>query len=230
MADEIWDRVWAGAPITSDYSLKYLDFMGEIEGMLPSGSRILEAGCGTGQTLSCFSRRHDTVGLDMSRRALGLSRARCRSVLLGDIRAMPFRDNSFDLVYNSGVIEHFREPENIGAIREMARVVKKTGTVIVIVPNTLCPWYRAGKLVAGLAKRFEFGYEENYTPGRLRRALEEAGLDVSRVFGLQVFPPLATRNREMAPVDWRRKIGRLERVFPMKEYYAYAVGIAARKS
>src|SRR5512137_693785 len=75
--NEVWDRVWAREPITSDYSLKYLDFMSRVEQGLPAGSQILEAGCGTGQTLSCFSRRHETCGLDLSRRALQLCRARC---------------------------------------------------------------------------------------------------------------------------------------------------------
>ncbi len=229
MADADWDRVWTGNLGTSDYSLKYLDFIREVERDLPDGSRVLEAGCGTGQTLACFSRRHDTSGLDLSRRALGLARKNCRSPVLGDIFAMPFRDGTFDLVYNSGVIEHFREPENTGAIREMARVTRRGGKVIVIVPNTLCPWYRAGKAAAALLGRFEFGYEEDYTPWRLRRAVEEAGLAVLRFFGLQALPPLATRNREIVPLPWRMRIGRFERMLPGKQFYAYAVGIIARK-
>jgi SAM-dependent methyltransferase len=229
MPDAIWDGVWADNLVTSDYSLKYLDFIGELEQTLPEGSRVLEAGCGTGQTLSCFLRRHETHALDISRRALGLARGRCSYPVLGDIFSMPFRDNTFDLVYNSGVIEHFREPENRQAIREMARVTRRHGTVVIIVPNSLCPWYRAGKWMAVMMKRFEFGSEEAYTPWRLRRAVEEAGLSVRVVFGLQALPPLATKNREVAPLAWRRRIGRIERIFPGKEYYAYTVGVIARK-
>jgi SAM-dependent methyltransferase len=230
MGIEIWDRIWSGDRFTSDYSLKYLEFIGEIGRDLPAGSRILEAGSGTGQTLSCFSRGHHTVGLDISVRALELSRGSCESPVRGDILSMPFRDESFDLVYNSGVIEHFKEPENLRAIREMARVTKREGMVIVIVPNSLCPWYRAWKWVATRRKKFEFGYEEDYTPGRLRRALDEAGLSVSRIFGLQALPPLATGKRELLPVAWRRAIGAFERLLPMKQYFAYTVGIVARKS
>lgn len=229
MGEEIWDRIWTGDRVTSDYSLKYLEFIGEIERDLPAGSWILEAGSGTGQTLSCFSRRHHTIGLDKSLPAIELSRASCESPVRGDILSMPFRDDSFDLVYNSGVIEHFREPENVRAIREMARVVKKGGAVVIIVPNSLCPWYRAGKWAAEQMRKFEFGYEEDYSPGRLRRALEEAGLSVCRIFGLQALPPLATRNRALLPMAWRREIGKVERLLPMKQYYAYTVGIVARK-
>jgi len=48
MGEEIWEKVWTKNLITSDYSLKYLDFIMEIETNLPEGSKILEAGCGTG--------------------------------------------------------------------------------------------------------------------------------------------------------------------------------------
>jgi SAM-dependent methyltransferase len=142
---------------------------------------------------------------------------------------MPFKDNTFDLVYNSGVIEHFQEPDNVEAIREMGRVTKANGKVIVIVPNSLCLWYRMAKFTAVVLKGFEFGYEEDYTPGRLRSAVGAAGLIPEGTFGLQVLPPLATNDRELLPEPYRKKMVELEKHFCHKENYAYAVGIIARK-
>jgi ubiquinone/menaquinone biosynthesis C-methylase UbiE len=229
MGEEIWDKVWTKNLITSDYSLKYLDFMMDIEKNMPAGSKILEAGCGTGQTLSYFSRTHDTVGLDISPAALDLAASNCKYPVLGSIFNIPFRDNTFDLVYNSGVIEHFKDPENIAAIKEMARITKPNGRVIIIVPNTLCLWYMAGKFVAVLMKNFEFGYEEDYSLKRLSYAITAAGMSIEKSFGLQVLPPLATNDREVLSLGWRKKIGRVESYFPKKEYYAYTVGIIAQK-
>ncbi len=83
----------------------------------PEGSTVLEAGCGTGQTLSRFSTRHNTVGLDISQAALNLARSNCKNPVLGSIFEIPFKDNTFDLVYNSGVIEHFKDPDNVAAIQ-----------------------------------------------------------------------------------------------------------------
>lgn len=229
MGEEIWEKVWTKKLITSDYSLKYLDFMQGIEKSLAQGSLVLEAGCGTGQTLALLSERHESTGLDISRAALNIARNNCKNPVLGSIFTIPFRDNTFDLVYNSGVIEHFEDPTNIAAIQEMARVTRPSGRVVIIVPNTLCLWYRAGKSVAVIMKNFEFGYEEDYSPGRLKTAAARAGLVVEKTFGLQALPPLATNDREILPVRLRKIIGLVEKAFPKKQYYAYTVGIIARK-
>ena len=224
-----WEKVWSKELITSDYSLKYLALMQEIGKQLPQGARVLEAGCGSGQTLALFSRGCETVGLDISPAALGLARKNCTDPLLGSIFSIPFCDNSFDLVYNSGVIEHFPYPANIAALREMGRVLKPSGLMIVIVPSSLCIWYRAGKSIAVLLKNFEFGYEEDYSPSRIIATAKEAGLTIEKVFGLQALPPLATNSIEILPLSFRRKLGSIERFFPKKEYYAYTVGIIAGK-
>lgn len=229
MGEEIWDKIWRKNLITSDYSLKYLDFISEIEKDLQKDSKILEAGCGTGQTLSILSKRHDTFGLDISEAALRLAQNHCRFPVLGSIFNIPFCENTFDLVYNSGVIEHFRYPANVEAVREMARVTKTSGKVIIIVPNTLCLWYKTGKFFAKLTNNFEFGYEEDYSPNRLKDITVRAGLTVEKFFGLQVLPPLATNEREVLRISWRKKIGRIEDLFPFKPYCAYTVGVIARK-
>jgi SAM-dependent methyltransferase len=229
MGEEVWDKVWTKNLITSDYSLKYLDFIQGIEAFLAPGSAVLEAGCGTGQTLALHSARHDTVGLDISRAALDLARNNCKNPVLGSIFEIPFRDNSFDLVYNSGVIEHFEDPTNVAAIREMARVTKPSGRVVIIVPNTLCLWYKAGKAVAVMMKNFEFGYEEDYSPRRLKTTAARAGLVIEEIFGLQALPPLATNDREVLGIGLRKRIGSIETLFPFRQYYAYTIGIIARK-
>ncbi|MCK9307197.1 MAG: class I SAM-dependent methyltransferase [Methanoculleus sp.] len=226
---ELWDRIWGKEQITSDYSIRYLDFMTEIERALPAGSTVCEAGCGTGQTLRIFSPRHRTIGLDISANALRIAKRSCDAPLQGDIFRIPLRNGSCDLVYNSGVIEHFPHPANVAAVAEMARVTRRGGEVIVIVPNTFCLWYKIGKEVAYRMKRFEFGYEEDYSPIRLRATLEDAGIEVGQCFGLQATPVLATNDREILPFPARRKLARLEKYFPLREYYSYAVGIVGRK-
>ena len=50
-----------------------------------------------------------------------------------DVRAIPFRDDSFDAIYSMGTIEHFDETER--AVEEMVRVLKPGGCAIVGVPN-----------------------------------------------------------------------------------------------
>src|SRR5205823_4181922 len=57
-----------------------------------------------------------------------------------DVRALPFRDASFDVIYSMGTIEHFDETEQ--AVREMARVLKPGGCAIIGVPNRHDPFLR----------------------------------------------------------------------------------------
>jgi len=226
---ELWDKIWGKEQITSDYSIRYLDFMTEIERTLPPDSTVCEAGCGTGQTLRIFSSRHRTIGLDISVNALRIAKNSCDAPLQGDIFRIPLRSGSCDLVYNSGVIEHFPHPTNVAAVTEMARITRKGGRMIVIVPNTFCLWYKFGKEVAYRMKRFEFGYEEDYSPFRLKTTLEETGVEVGKCFGLQATPVLATNDREILPFPVRRRLARLEKYFPFREYYSYAVGIVGCK-
>ncbi|OPY36714.1 MAG: hypothetical protein A4E35_01822 [Methanoregula sp. PtaU1.Bin051] len=230
MSEEVWEKVWNKPLITSDYSLKYLGFMERFEKTLPDHATVAEIGCGTGQTLSLFSKRHTTIALDLSPHALVLARKAAEpELILGTIFSIPLRDESCDLVYNSGVIEHFKDPHNTKAVQEMSRITRIGGYVIVIVPNTFCPWYKMGKKVAVALKNFKFGYEEDYSVSRLQNIIEASGLTVIKSFGLQAFPPLATNAHELLPVGIRQAIGRFENILPGKQYYAYAVGIIAQK-
>jgi ubiquinone/menaquinone biosynthesis C-methylase UbiE len=230
MSEEVWEKVWNKPLTTSDYSLKYLDFMERFEKTLPDHATVAEAGCGTGQTLALFSVRHFTIALDISLYALALAQKTANpELVLGTIFSIPLNDGTCDLIYNSGVIEHFKKPHNCEAVKEMARVAKKGGYVIIIVPNSFCLWYQLGKRVAVALKNFEFGYEEDYSLSRLRSVIEASGLSVVLAFGLQALPPLATNARELLPVGLRRTIGCIETILPYKQYYAYAVGIVAMK-
>ena len=53
---------------------------------------------------------------------------------------LPFKANSFDLVWCSEVIEHLRRPST--SIQEMRRVLKPGGTMIITTPNSRCWVYR----------------------------------------------------------------------------------------
>ncbi|UUX91326.1 class I SAM-dependent methyltransferase [Methanoplanus endosymbiosus] len=232
MSEEVWENVWNREHIRSDYSLKYIDFIKEFESSLPEKLNIIEVGCGTGQTLEVFSDNNVTTGIDISKNALKQSKGRCNSQILGDMFYIPFKDCSFDLVYNSGVIEHFPDPQNSAAVREMGRITKKGGYVMIIVPNSYCIWYRAWKSLAYRVQKFEFGYEEDYSVKRLTSLIKDScdDLEIERIFGLQALFPLATNKSEILPENFRKKLGRIEDFLPKKEYYGYAVGVIARKN
>jgi len=227
---DVWDGVWESCTVVSDYSLRYIEFMQGITQDLAPGAIVLETGCGTGQTLRIFSGVVGaTIGLDMSSNAVSLAQKNCDTPVKGDLFHLPFRNGQIDLVYNSGVIEHFKEPMNAVAVMEMIRVLKPDGKLIVIVPNTFCLWYRVWKWVVCHTGTFEFGYEEDYSLFRLKRLFKNLPVVVERFFGLQALPPLATGRKELISLPIRKWLCGIERYLPGQQYYAYAIGVVLRK-
>lgn len=100
---------------------------------LPKGGKILDAGCGTGKLASFWLNEGcDILGIDISDGALAITKKKGVKTMKADIlKGLPFEDNSFDLVYSDGLLEHFVDPEPI--LTELFRVSKQY--VFTIVPR-----------------------------------------------------------------------------------------------
>jgi SAM-dependent methyltransferase len=99
---------------------------------------VLDVGCGTGYTtidILGLDSVCEAVGIDQNLRQLqraerNLSKEKRRVTLSrGDVENLPFKDNSFDAVVSVGAVEYFPDPER--ALKEMVRVVKPNGKVVV---------------------------------------------------------------------------------------------------
>ena len=113
------------------------------------GKEVLDFGCGPGNDLVGFgeySKPRRLVGVDVS--ATSLEQAK-RRLALHDINAelleidcsnlrLPFADESFDHIHCSGVLHHMHEP--VSALREFKRILRRTGTVNVMVYNYESLW------------------------------------------------------------------------------------------
>lgn len=116
----------------------------------------------------------------------------------GDATGLPFADATFDIVTSFSAIEHIPDRKKRKmSIKEMARVVKKGGYVIVTVPNRWNAAWHLWSLRAMREGRTDFGYCYNYSPLELRREMVEAGLkvikfssDYRRTYGLVPFVPI----------------------------------------
>ena len=99
------------------------------------GKKILEVGIGAGTDHLQWARAGaDCSGVDLTDAAIETTSARLSLYGLHsnlqriDAEALPFEDNSFDLVYSWGVIHHSEYPENI--INEIRRVLKPNGVFV----------------------------------------------------------------------------------------------------
>ena len=112
--------------------------------------KIFEPGCGSGMTCAQFAQDgFDITLMDLSPNALKKALTTFENFgqsckfTIGDLFNLPFPDEEFDVVFNQGVMEHFKiagiSPD--AGIQEMLRVVKKGGTLIILVPAYFSPLF-----------------------------------------------------------------------------------------
>lgn len=102
---------------------------------LDPGSVICDVGCGNGRYLtpSCNPSIF-AIGVERSFRLAKAAKNSSLEVALCDNLELPFRDESFDAVLSLSVIHHFSTTERrISAIRELARILKVGGKIVISV-------------------------------------------------------------------------------------------------
>ena len=163
---------------------------------LSSDDRVLDVGCGTGFATAGLLEHVDVVyGLDQSVHQLEKAYAkfgRRGSVRfhVGDAERLPFRDDSFDVVWSSGSIEYWPDP--VATLREFRRVLSPGGQVLVVGPNE--PSEPVRKRLANAMMLF-------YTEERAQEMFEDAGfVDVRhRLMGPDYEPTIAITSVARAP-------------------------------
>jgi SAM-dependent methyltransferase len=106
---------------------------------LPVGSRVLDAGCGSGRTLVELADYGEVTGIELNDEAAELARDRgLGEVVVGRLEELPWDDGTFDLITCLDVIEHV--PDDVGALRELLRVSRPGGWLLVTVPAYQALW------------------------------------------------------------------------------------------
>lgn len=126
------------------------------------------------------------VGMDVSGAVLRAARARYARLVAvrADVRRLPFADGSFDTVISNSTLDHFTSAEEIAVgLRELARVMKPGGCLIVTLDNRANPVIALrGILPFRLLNRLgvvPYYVGATYGPEPLRGALMDAGLVVT---------------------------------------------------
>ncbi len=131
--------------------------------------RVLENGCGVGMYVKKLSAFGGTVtGLEYDRERALEARSRSPLILNAAGESLPLPSSTFDLILSHEVIEHVRDDR--AAVREMARVLKPGGRIVLFCPNRGYPFETHGIYWRG---RYKFGNIPlvNYLPRKWRDRL-----------------------------------------------------------
>lgn len=123
--------------LENNFSKKYdLIVVPTTKKYLEKRSRLLEAGCGHGtNVINLKENGFDCIGIDFAVKTINNLNKRYPNYkfIKGDIRKLPFNNNSFDGYWSLGVIEHFFLGYN-KVFLEMKRVLKRKGFAFITFP------------------------------------------------------------------------------------------------
>jgi SAM-dependent methyltransferase len=143
-------------------------------GDIPAGEtgRILDAGCGTGGLLRRLAHRK-ALGVEIASEGIRFCRQRgLDNVLQASVTELPFRANSFDVVLSIDVLVHQWVPDDVGALREIHRVLVPGGFVLLQVAAYRTLW--SAHDVATLTRH-------RYTRDELAEKIERSGFKMVRI-------------------------------------------------
>ncbi len=166
--------------------------------------RVLDAGCGCGGTTLSLTALGTTVGVDAHPRALAFAARRgALQLVRASVGALPFPDASFDAAISADVLYHRAVSDDAAALREIGRVCRPGGPVLLWLPAY--DWLRSAHDDAVHTVR-------RYDRRRVRALARSAGLEAEQVSGVQApLLPLAIARRLLERRSSGPRVARLQR-------------------
>ncbi len=178
--------------------LQYEALKNEISLNLSSNAKMLDAGCG-----------HDAIVIseysDFVKEAVGVDLVKEFKVkpniktYTADLQSLPFVDNYFDLIISRNVCEHLKDP--LLAFKELKRVLKPRGKIVVTTPNKYCYSSIISSLLPTsfktvlIKKIFGRDAYDNFpvfyrcnTKSRVKKIVNECGLALDKFRGIRNCP------------------------------------------
>ncbi|MEM4134265.1 MAG: class I SAM-dependent methyltransferase [Candidatus Micrarchaeia archaeon] len=165
--------------------------------------KLLDIGCGSGRNLLHFAEKgFDWYGIDFSKEMIKMAIENFtrkninvkRRLKVGDMTELPFPDESFDYIISIASFHHLPKEEQLKAIKEMKRVLKENGEMIISVWNkysfkrigfwfsgkeTLVPWKKKEK---GIEKEYN-RYYYLFSYGELKKLIQTNGFKIKKSSG-----------------------------------------------
>ncbi len=144
----------------------------QLTASLSPGYRVLEVGCGTGNTLRVLEQACPTgsvVGMDLFAGGLHFAQERVGcSLVQGNMRTAPFQQNQFAIIGLFDVLEHFSD--DVQVLRDLHPMLTDDGVVLLTVPAHASLWSYFDESSC---------HYRRYAPAELTRKFHAAGYTVS---------------------------------------------------
>ena len=144
-----WDAYWSRGATAGDlayavaaacYRRLFIrpNLMAALRRHFAAGASLLHAGCGSGQADAGLHDRFKVTAVDLSLPALclyGRNNPRAASIRQADLFNLPYANESFDGIFNLGVMEHFDAAGIAALLKEFRRVLRPGGKVVLFWPH-----------------------------------------------------------------------------------------------
>jgi len=193
-----WEKFWRDkAEIDEVYSNDERIYH-HIKPLTPmKNKRILEVGAGSARDSFRLAQEQAIVYvLDYSPQALaivhklnGQSPVKV-NLIQSDAFYIPVQDNTFDIVFHQGLLEHFRDPRPL--IQENFRVLKPGGLLLIDVPQRYHV-YTVIKHTLILLNKWFAGWETEFSIHELKKLMQQQGFEIKLCYGRWMRPSLFYR-------------------------------------
>jgi len=173
------ERFWKGFPDGVDYKGDAISEILISQSKHYLGKSVLDIGGGTGSLLREIRKRHPDVEVQ----AIDLA-PKSEDVQVGDCTSLQFKDNSFDTIFCTDVIEHLSDEDLQKCLGEVRRVLRPGGygvfttlnqedllAATVSCPECGCTFHR-------------YGHCQSFSEEDLVTLFEEKGFAVERINSL----------------------------------------------
>ena len=166
--------------------------------IINDGDSLLDAGCGSGNFSFEFAKKCRVVyGIDLGRENIDFvnklkeKNSISNAVFIqAPVDKIPVNDGFFDVAIMIDVIEHLTDVN--ASMKELSRVLKKSGSLIIVTPNYKSYWSVLEKTMdmLNLAPKFEkFQHINKYDKKSLTGLLTNSGFSITRIGTIYKFSP-----------------------------------------
>lgn len=196
------------------------------------GKKILEVGAGMGgDSIFLVKQKAHVTAVDFSKEALSEIEKNAQKenvdieIVNADAKKLPFTDETFDIVFHQGFLEHFKNPLEI--ILEQKRILKKGGYIVIDVPQKYTTYTIKKHIEMKLGKWFA-GWEREFSIGELESLVKKTGFTIIKSYGWGYYGKLHTlRHLNLGELyEWLWKIIENSRI---KLYLNWCIGVVAKK-